>query len=85
MTPTTMPTATHARREAHQRLLIALEGVHIVADVTLRTRDDWGGLESEVVVRGSNVPPAMCRAVADLGLSIRSVKRQGDALVVVIT
>jgi len=84
MPPTTMPTATHARREAHQRLPIALRPATTVADVTLRTRDDWGGLESEVVVRGSNVPPAVCRAVADLGLSIRSVKRQGDALVVTI-
>jgi hypothetical protein len=79
-----MPTATHARREAHQRLPLALAAATTVADVTLRTRDDWAGLESEVVVRGSNVPATVCRAVADLGLSLRDITRQGDALVVTV-
>jgi len=71
------------RREAHQRLPVALEDADAVADITLRTRDN-SLLESEIVVRGGVVPPAVTAAVADLGLNIVTVKPQGINTVVVL-
>jgi hypothetical protein len=75
---------SHERREAHQRLPVALKGADAVADITLKTRDD-SLLESEIVVRSGVVPPAITAAVADLDLSIVTVKPQGINTVVVLT
>lgn len=74
---------SHERREAHQRLAVHLRDQPGV-EVSLGTRDDWAGLESELVVVGAAVPAAVCDVVATLGLGLRAVTPQGDHLVVVV-
>jgi len=71
------------RREAHQRLAVHLDDIAGV-DVCLRTRDDWAGLESELVIGGAAVPAAVCDVLSTLGLTIRAATPQGDHMVVVV-
>lgn len=74
---------SHERREAHQRLAVHLRDRPGV-DVCLKTRDDYGRLESELVVTGAAVPAAVCDVLATLGLTIRAAKPQGNHMVVVV-